>query len=138
MLTLMRETDARVEFGELPIVHFDETQLTQLFQNLIGNAIKFRGDAPPHVRITASAGHGEHVFDIRDNGIGMDVQYSERVFQMFQRLHERGRYEGSGIGLAIAKRIVDRHGGRIWFESEPGVGTTFHFTIPMSERSVQA
>jgi PAS domain S-box-containing protein len=133
----IRSARATVETGELPVVLADEGQLCQLFQNLIGNAIKFRGESAPVVRVTATPQDHHWVFAVRDNGIGFDMQYADRAFQMFQRLHERGRYEGSGIGLAIAKRIVERHGGRIWLESQPGAGTTFFFSLlsPPSDES---
>lgn len=124
----IRNAGATVEVGELPVVMADETQLGQVMQNLIANAVKFRGDEPPRIRVLATREGDAWHFSVADNGIGIDPQYAERVFQMFQRLHERGRFEGSGIGLAIAKRIVERHGGRIWFTST-GTGTTFHFTL---------
>jgi light-regulated signal transduction histidine kinase (bacteriophytochrome) len=126
----IRAANVSVEAEPLPMVLADEGQLRQLFQNLIGNAIKFRQEtATPLVRIDATR-QGEHwLFSLKDNGIGIDMQYVDRIFQMFQRLHERGTYEGSGIGLSIAKRILERHGGRIWLESQPGVGTTFFFTL---------
>jgi PAS domain S-box-containing protein len=125
----IRAAGAVVETEALPEVIGDEVQLRQLFQNLIGNALKFRGEAAPRIAIAARL-QGEHwVFSVRDNGIGIDMQYAARVFEMFQRLHERGKYDGSGIGLAIAKRIVERHGGRIWLESRPGDATTFLFTL---------
>jgi PAS domain S-box-containing protein len=120
---------ATIEIGPMPLVLADEGQLRQLFQNLMGNAIKFRGDEPPHVVVAAVPHDDGWLFSVADNGIGIDVPSAGRIFQMFQRLHERGKYEGSGIGLSIAKRIVERHGGRIWFESTPGVGTTFLFTL---------
>ena len=126
----IEETKADIALGVLPVVNADETQLEQLLQNLIGNALKFRSTEPPRIRVNASRRDGEWLFSVEDNGIGIDQQFADRIFQMFQRLHERGKYEGSGIGLAIAKKIVDRHGGRIWFESEPGIGTTFYFTLP--------
>ncbi|UFZ03581.1 PAS domain S-box protein [Bradyrhizobium ontarionense] len=129
----IEESHAAVEFGTLPLVHADRVQLAQVFQNLIGNALKFHGESPPSIRIGASRKDGKWLFHVQDNGIGIEREYSERVFQMFQRLHERSRYQGSGIGLAIAKKIVERHGGRIWFESEPCNGTTFYFTIPATE-----
>lgn len=125
----------------LPTVLADELQLGQVFQNLIGNALKFHGEQAPRVKISAEAidsdavetrlaGKGKVVrFAVSDNGIGMEKDSSGRIFQMFQRLHTREEYEGSGIGLAIAKKIVERHGGRIWFESVPGQGTTFFFTL---------
>jgi len=113
----------------------DEAQLTQLFQNLVGNAIKFHNDEEPRVHISAQPGPNEWVFSIRDNGIGIDPSYTGRIFEMFQRLHTRTKYPGTGIGLAICKKIVERHGGRIWVESQPGQGATFYFTIPMREES---
>ncbi|MBO9499046.1 MAG: PAS domain S-box protein [Novosphingobium sp.] len=126
---LIQEHEVLVDYADLPRVMADEVQLGQLFQNLVSNAIKFRGDEPPVVRISAARRGREWQFTVADNGIGIDMKYAERVFQMFQRLHERSKYEGSGIGLAIAKRIVERHGGRIWVESTPGTGSTFHFTL---------
>jgi light-regulated signal transduction histidine kinase (bacteriophytochrome) len=113
----------------LPVVLADAGQLRQLFQNLLGNALKFRADRPPHVAVAARPGEPLWIFSVRDNGIGIEKRFEERVFQMFQRLHEIGRYEGSGIGLSIAKRIVERHGGSIWIESSVGEGTTFFFTL---------
>lgn len=124
------ESGAEIVCDQLPEVRADPAQLGQVFQNLIGNALKFRAERSPQIRIGSEKSNGKCVFRVEDNGIGLDKQYSERVFQMFQRLHERGRYEGSGIGLAIAKKIVERHGGCIWFESEPGKGATFFFTMP--------
>lgn len=125
----VQATGATIDYHDLPLVKADDVQLSQLFQNLIGNAIKFRSDKPPHISVTAELRDGRWLFAVRDNGIGMDMQYAERIFQMFQRLHERSKYEGSGIGLAVAKRIVERHGGRIWVESQIGEGTTFFFTF---------
>jgi PAS domain S-box-containing protein len=131
---LVKETGATVEYHYLPPVLADEVQLRQLFQNLIGNAIKFRSDSPPRI-IIRSTREGSYVhFEVIDNGIGIDLKYATRIFQMFQRLHEIGKYEGSGIGLAIAKRIVERHGGRIWINSTPNAGTTFHFTLSCAPR----
>jgi PAS domain S-box-containing protein len=126
---LIREASATIEHGDLPTVLADDVQLQQLFQNLIGNAIKFRSSNAPHVVVGAKREGGLWSFSVQDNGIGMEIKYADRIFQMFQRLHEIGKYEGSGIGLAIAKRIVERHGGTIWVESEPNQGTTFHFTL---------
>lgn len=125
----MKETGGRVELGELPWVMADEVQLQQLFQNLIGNALKFRGEAPPVVQVRARRQDAFWRFEVVDNGIGLDTRYADRIFQMFQRLHAVGKYEGSGIGLSIAKRIVERHGGTIGVESQPGQGATFHFTL---------
>jgi len=101
-----------------------------VFQNLISNAIKFQRENGPNIHVSAQNERREWVFSIRDNGIGIDRQYADRIFIIFQRLHTRQEYPGTGIGLALCKRIVERHGGKIWFESEPGKGTTFFFTIP--------
>lgn len=127
---LIRDSKAELSWGELPMVMADSVQLGQLFQNLIVNAIKFHGEAPPQVHIDAVRGETHLEFRVRDNGIGIDPKFSDRVFQMFQRLNTREEYPGTGIGLAIAQKIVERHGGRIWFSSGDGGGTTFHFTIP--------
>jgi PAS domain S-box-containing protein len=129
----IEESRAKIVCEKLPPIYADEMQLAQVFQNLIGNALKFHGDRVPHIHVSAERNNGECMFCVKDNGIGIDKQYAERVFQMFQRLHERGKYDGSGIGLAIAKKIVERHGGRIWFESELEKGTTFYFTIPTTQ-----
>lgn len=123
------EAHAEVICRELPSVEGDPVQLGQLFQNLIGNAIKFRAEAAPVVRIEAENVEGETVFTVADNGIGIEPRHQERIFQIFQRLHERGRYPGTGIGLAVCKKIVTRHGGRIWVESAPGEGARFRFTL---------
>ena len=127
------EQEAKVTFGDLPIILADQNQLAQLFQNLVGNAIKFTNDGPPKVHICASRVDGNFTFEVRDNGIGIDPAQNDRIFQIFQRLHTRDEYPGTGIGLAICKRIVERHGGQIWFESELDQGTTFFFTIPISQ-----
>ena len=127
--TLIRNAGAQVEYDVLPVVLADEVQLRQLFQNLISNAIKFRSESVPRVVVKASGASGRWLFTVSDNGIGLDMQHATRIFQMFQRLHELGRYEGSGIGLAIAKRIVERHGGTISVDSQPGRGTTFSFSL---------
>lgn len=126
---LIREQQADVRINGLPRLKGDPTQLTQLFQNLIQNAIKFRGEEPPRVDIAAKE-HPEHwEFTVRDNGIGIDPKYRDRIFMIFQRLHNREVYPGSGIGLALCKKIVERHAGEIWMDSKPGAGTDFHFTI---------
>ncbi|AKQ69285.1 Phytochrome, two-component sensor histidine kinase [Myxococcus hansupus] len=126
----IEETHATVEHGPLPAVLADETQLTQLFQNLVGNALKFHGDAPPRVQVSAEAQGEEVCFTVRDFGIGIAPEYFERIFVIFQRLHGKEEYPGTGIGLAICKKIVERHGGRIGVESRPGEGTAFWFTLP--------
>ncbi len=106
------------------------TQLTQLFQNLIGNAIKFRAVRPLHIHIGVKKIERAWQFDVNDNGIGIEPKYFERIFLVFQRLHTRREYSGTGIGLALCKKIVERHGGQIWVDSQPDQGSTFHFTIP--------
>lgn len=135
LTTAIAESGAEVTRSDLPIVMADRSQLRQLFQNLISNAIKFRGERAPRVHVTAEPDGDEWRFAISDNGIGLDPQYAERIFALFQRLHTRDEYEGTGIGLAICKKIVERHGGRIWVESRPGEGTTFFFTLPMPDRA---
>ena len=126
----IEESGAVVTFDPLPVVSADPGQIIRLFQNLIGNAIKYRGDSEPASHVSAKREGDEWVFSVADNGIGIDAKYYARIFQIFQRLHKRDEYPGTGIGLAVCKRIIDRHGGRIWVESEPGKGSVFHFTIP--------
>jgi len=126
----IEESGAVVVRGKLPRVPADPVQLSEVLQNLIGNAVKFRGAEPPRVEVNAERRGGEWVFSVRDNGIGIEREHAARIFEIFQRLNERGRYAGVGIGLAVTKRIIERHGGRIWVESEPGRGATFYFTLP--------
>jgi signal transduction histidine kinase/putative methionine-R-sulfoxide reductase with GAF domain len=126
----IKESNAVVTHDPLPTVMADDVQLTQVFQTLIGNAVKFHGERPPQVHVGAQHGEGEWIFSVRDNGIGIDPRHFERIFMIFQRLHSQDEYPGAGIGLAICKRIVERHGGRIWVESQPGKGSTFYFAIP--------
>ena len=134
--TAIEETGALVTCDDLPIVMGDVSQMSSLFQNLIGNAIKFHGIEPLRIHVSTGRGEGEWIFSVRDNGIGIDTGQTERIFDMFKRLHTKEEYPGTGVGLAICRRIVERHGGRIWVESEQGKGSTFYFTIP--DRDVTA
>jgi signal transduction histidine kinase len=133
----VEESRAVVTHDPLPTVMADERQLGQLFQNLIGNAIKFHDAEPPNVHLSAEQRSGDWLFSVRDSGIGMDPQYAERIFVIFQRLHDREKYPGTGIGLAICKKIVERHGGHIWVVSQTGQGATFYFTLPIVGQSHQ-
>jgi chemotaxis family two-component system sensor kinase Cph1 len=128
------ETDAQITHDSMPQIVADGTQLMQLFQNLIANAIKFRGNEPPRIHIGVQRQEEAWLFSVKDNGIGIDPQFSDRIFVIFQRLHTRDEYPGSGMGLAICKKIVECHRGRIWVESTLGHGATFHFTIPVGGR----
>jgi light-regulated signal transduction histidine kinase (bacteriophytochrome) len=123
------ESGAKILCDGLPVVVADGAQLEQVFQNLIGNAIKFRGSDPPAIRIAANKKDGDWVFSVADNGIGIDPEHAEIVFAIFKRLHTRAEYPGSGIGLAICKKIIERQGGKIWVESRRGQGATFKFTL---------
>jgi light-regulated signal transduction histidine kinase (bacteriophytochrome) len=126
------ESSAAVTWDPLPTVDADEVQLAQLFQNLMGNALKFRGAAVPRLHVSAADRDGDWHITVADNGIGIEPQYYERIFMLFQRLHTMGEYPGTGIGLAICKKVVERHGGRIWVTSTPGEGSQFQFTLPHS------
>lgn len=128
---LIRENDARIEAGDLPSLVVDRLQFAQVFQNLISNAIKYRREEPPLIRIGAHRDSSNWIFSVSDNGRGFDPQFAERIFGLFQRLHGR-EVEGTGMGLSIARKIVERHGGRMWAESREGAGSTFYFSLPAS------
>ena len=134
----VKESQAVITHDPLPAVMGDDKQLAQLFQNLLSNAVKFGGAQPPRIHISAKQTDGEWLFSVRDHGIGLDPQYADRIFVIFQRLHTREEYPGTGIGLAICKKIVERHGGRIWVESELGKGATFYFTLRDEEPGTSA
>ncbi len=127
----IEESGVVVTHDQLPTAMADELQMVQIFQNLIGNAVKFRSQENPRIHVSARQEGKEWIFSVRDNGIGIDPQFHDRIFVLFQRLHSREEYPGTGIGLTVTKKIVERHGGRIWLESALGKGTTFYFTIPM-------
>jgi two-component system, chemotaxis family, sensor kinase Cph1 len=127
----IKESGAIVTYDALPAVTTDGTQLAQVFQNLVGNAIKYRSAEIPHIYVSCSKNGGnEWTFAVRDNGLGIDPQYFEKIFVLFQRLHARSEFKGTGIGLAICKKTLERLGGRIWVESQPGEGSTFYFALP--------
>ena len=127
----IEEFGATVTQDDLPAIKAEEGLLIQVFQNLIGNAIKYQRECPPEIHVSAQAKAGEWLFSVSDNGIGIEPQYLERIFVIFRRLHPPGKYSGTGIGLAICKKVIERHGGRIWAELQPGKGSVFYFTIPM-------
>jgi len=130
----IREQQAKVTHDPLPGLLCDPTKLGQVFQNLISNGMKFRSQEPPHIHIGVRKVEDEKawLFSISDNGIGIEQEYFDRIFVLFQRLHTRAKYPGTGIGLAICKRIVEQHGGKIWVESAKGKGCTFYFTIALN------
>ena len=139
---VIRESNAEIVVTPLPTVLGNRTQLLQLLENLVGNALKYRGQVAPIIEVSATS-VGEHwQFAVRDNGIGIDQAHFDRIFQIFQRLHNRGEYSGNGIGLSIARKIVERHRGKIWLTSKLGEGTTFFFTLakdgPANEAEVEA
>lgn len=129
----LEENKVEISIGPMPVIMADDTQMIQLFQNLIGNAIKFKNKNPPKISIDCKEKNGNYIFSVSDNGIGIEKEYYDRIFMIFQRLHTRDKYPGTGIGLAVCKKIVERHGGSIWLESEVGKGTIFYFSIPKRE-----
>jgi PAS domain S-box-containing protein len=131
----IHDSGAQVTYDLLPSVVGDRAQLVQLMENLIGNALKYHGHQPPLIHVSAERRENDWVFSVRDNGLGIDPKYHEQIFEIFQRLHDQQEYPGTGIGLAICRRVVHRHGGRIWLASEPGHGSTFYFTLPERTRS---
>jgi PAS domain S-box-containing protein len=135
---LIRENGAEVTSGPLPVIIADQSQMVQVMQNLVANAIIYRTDEPPRIRVEAREKGQEWIFSVHDNGIGIDPAYFDKIFELFQRLHSREQYPGTGIGLAICRRIVERHGGRIWVESEQGKGSTFFFSIPLREEVIRS
>ncbi len=128
--SVLDEKEAVVTNDHLPTIEADTTQFGRLLQNLIGNGVKFRGEASPRVHVSAIRENGMWCFSVQDNGIGIESKYQDKIFEVFERLHDERTYEGTGIGLAICKKIVERHGGHIWVRSDPGQGSTFYFTIP--------
>ena len=132
----VERTGARIDVGPLPVVDGDPVLLVAVFQNLIGNALKFHGEDPPVVHVSAEREDGMWTITCRDEGIGIDPEYAERIFAIFQRLHPKESYEGTGIGLALCRKIVEHHGGRIWLDTDVPTGATFRFTLPVRpERS---
>ena len=127
----IKSAGATVTHGNLPVINVPESSFAQLFQNLIGNALKFHGKEPTKIIVSAEKQDTKWKFGVHDNGIGIEPQYKDRIFQIFQRLHSLHEYPGTGIGLAICKKIVENHGGRIWMESQAGKGSTFYFTVPI-------
>jgi light-regulated signal transduction histidine kinase (bacteriophytochrome) len=127
------ESNAIVTHDPLPVLTADPSQLGQVLQNLLGNAIKFRNGRAPHIHVSARQEKQDWVFSVSDNGIGIEPQYFDTIFIIFQQLHGKDKYEGTGVGLATCRKIVERHRGRIWVESKPGEGATFYFTIPKQQ-----
>lgn len=134
----IHDSGGQVTWGPLPDVMGDRSQLVQLIQNLIGNGLTYRSGEPPHIHLSAEHTGKEWTVSVRDNGIGIDAKYHEQIFEIFTRLHDQKDYPGTGIGLAVCRRVVNRHGGRIWVESEPGQGSTFYFTIPEGTEQTNA
>ena len=132
---VIAEKRVTVNYHNLPTIKANIREIRQLLQNLIGNALKFTGDRPPQIDITATQQENYWLFAVADNGIGIEPQYQEKIFQMFQRLHASSEYEGTGIGLAICHKIVTNHGGKIWVKSQLNEGATFYFTLPIENNS---
>jgi chemotaxis family two-component system sensor kinase Cph1 len=129
---LIEEKKANISINPLPVINADEDQMIQLFQNLLSNSLKFQGPLSPKIVIDAKRNNKEWIFSVKDNGIGIDKKNYERIFLMFQRLHKKDEYEGTGMGLTICKKIVERHRGKIWLNSELGNGSTFYFSVPFN------
>ena len=129
------ESGAEIMADDLPRVDGDPSQLRQVFQNLLSNAIEYSGDQPPSVRISAERDGHEWIISIQDDGVGIDSEDQDRIFEVFQRLHSQDEHPGTGIGLSLCRRIVERHDGELWVESKPGDGTTFSFTLPAASNS---
>ena len=127
----IKKTQAEITSDELPVIIADKSQMISLFQNLIFNAIKFHDKEPPRIHISSEVNKDEYIFSVKDNGIGIDPKYFNRIFIIFQRLHKKSDYEGTGIGLSICKKIIELHNGKIWVESIPGKGSIFYFSIPI-------
>lgn len=134
----IRENHAKITSEDLPDVYMGESHLQQVFQNLIGNALKYRSEEAPQIHVSVSKRAAAWCFSVKDNGIGIESQYKEKIFGVFKRLHHDQKYSGTGIGLAICQRVVERYGGRIWVESEPGKGATFFFTVPRYPQRVRS
>jgi light-regulated signal transduction histidine kinase (bacteriophytochrome) len=126
----IHDSGGQVTYGELPAIMCDRSQMVQLIQNLIGNGLTYDGEKPPHIHVSVERSENEWTFAVRDNGIGIVPVHHELICEVFRRLHDQTEYPGTGIGLAVCRRVVERHGGRIWVKSEPGRGSTFYFTIP--------
>lgn len=134
--TSIEKYGAVITYDDLPVIYANKSQMVQLFQNLISNSIKYHGDEDPKIHISSELFDDTYLFSVKDNGIGMEEKYLDKIFTIFQRLHTRDEYDGTGIGLAISKKILHRHGGKIWAESEPGKGTTLFFTLPAEKRAI--
>jgi light-regulated signal transduction histidine kinase (bacteriophytochrome) len=135
LMVAIQESNATITHDPLPTIRADPTQMRQVLQNLIGNAIKFHAERKPAVHVSARRDQDRWVFWVRDNGIGIEADLIDKLFVIFQRLHSPDKYPGTGIGLAVAKKIIVRHGGNIWVESVPGQGSTFYFSVPIKESS---